>query len=102
MTENQANELNDPFIFEPLHKTWAQHVADTPEGYHLATRGEIISAMENRELDELVEADEFLWTASEYDQLPEMAWVVGYALEYSVMKSLEYPAVYIKTELKLN
>lgn len=82
-------------IFEPKAKTWAKHIDDTPEGYRLMTRYEVIKALETGALDDLMDDDEVLWTSSDSAQTSDMAWLIGQYDDFAASKTLEFPTLYI-------
>jgi len=85
----------DNYIFVPKSKSWAQHKEDAPEGYRLVLRSEAIYALEIGVLDELMDDKVSFWTASENEGLLEMAWVMSFTSNYSIPKTVAFPALFI-------
>lgn len=83
------------FIFDPVSKDWATHNENAPAGYRLATRAESIGAKDDGLLADIMDANTSFWTGSQSAQVGDMYWIVSELNEFEVMKTLDFPALFI-------
>lgn len=82
------------YIYDPNQSTWQEAVDNAPEGYHLATKAELIFLLDS---DEKI-GRERVWTATTSKSRNDWAWTVnlrtGNTYEYS--KGLTFETVYVE------
>ena len=82
----------DNFEMSSEKRSWGAHFQNTPEGYKLATRREVLNALANGWFEG---CSEVFWTATESTQTLEMSWVVGNGFDFEAIKTLEFPALFV-------
>lgn len=83
------------YIYSPVKRSWQESVDKAPAGYELVSRGQLIGAIEDGQLDEIFEDDAAIWTRSEGENL-EMAHFYSHIDKNTtpVLKMIKFGALY--------
>jgi len=82
-------------IFSAKEMQWKDALDSAPEGYHLATRAEATAMLDDGILDQWLDENDGIWTATEDRQMLEMAWVMSLSSDFAVMKDLDFKAIFV-------
>lgn len=93
--ENDTQEDTDKpdYIYYPAKVTWPEAFDNAPEGYTLASRVELIELVDLGLADDVLE--EGVWSATEYETVAGMFWIVTTEYDFAAMETLAFPALYV-------